>query len=108
MFQQFYQPHPALKAFVNNIMIHQVQFDSTQTPISFHVPPLPEHCLFFYVRDKSDAENMSTKKKETLSSCIVLGPQVNRHSIFPGRSEEHTSELQSPLNLVCRLLLEKK
>src|SRR5574337_855750 len=25
-----------------------------------------------------------------------------------GRSEEHTSELQSPLNLVCRLLLEKK
>src|SRR2546422_6001991 len=25
-----------------------------------------------------------------------------------GRSEEHTSELQSPLHLVCRLLLEKK
>src|SRR5256885_9325050 len=31
-------------------------------------------------------------------------------SPFPpgGRSEEHTSELQSPCNLVCRLLLEKK
>src|SRR2546426_861234 len=29
---------------------------------------------------------------------------VTRH----GRSEEHTSELQSPCNLVCRLLLEKK
>src|SRR5256885_7300113 len=27
---------------------------------------------------------------------------------FPPRSEEHTSELQSPCNLVCRLLLEKK
>src|SRR2546426_652244 len=27
---------------------------------------------------------------------------------FPDRSEEHTSELQSPCNLVCRLLLEKK
>src|SRR2546430_8228823 len=26
----------------------------------------------------------------------------------PGRSEEHTSELQSQSNLVCRLLLEKK
>src|SRR5256885_8652436 len=26
----------------------------------------------------------------------------------PQRSEEHTSELQSPCNLVCRLLLEKK
>src|SRR5437763_11350916 len=30
--------------------------------------------------------------------------------LFPGdwRSEEHTSELQSPMYLVCRLLLEKK
>src|SRR2546426_2855879 len=35
---------------------------------------------------------------------------VKRTSITnrPGRSEEHTSELQSPCNLVCRLLLEKK
>src|SRR5260370_30444868 len=31
-----------------------------------------------------------------------------RGSGFPSRSEEHTSELQSHLNLVCRLLLEKK
>src|SRR5256885_4014157 len=29
-------------------------------------------------------------------------------SPVPDRSEEHTSELQSPCNLVCRLLLEKK
>src|SRR5438046_5657066 len=28
--------------------------------------------------------------------------------VFAGRSEEHTSELQSLTNLVCRLLLEKK
>src|SRR5256885_9896798 len=28
--------------------------------------------------------------------------------LYPDRSEEHTSELQSPCNLVCRLLLEKK
>src|SRR2546426_5866033 len=28
--------------------------------------------------------------------------------VVVGRSEEHTSELQSPCNLVCRLLLEKK
>src|SRR5256885_6468431 len=28
--------------------------------------------------------------------------------LVPPRSEEHTSELQSPCNLVCRLLLEKK
>src|SRR5256885_3806677 len=31
-----------------------------------------------------------------------------RRQARQGRSEEHTSELQSPCNLVCRLLLEKK
>src|SRR5256885_11382479 len=31
-----------------------------------------------------------------------------RNSTNTSRSEEHTSELQSPCNLVCRLLLEKK
>src|SRR5256885_12797165 len=31
-----------------------------------------------------------------------------RRAAAHGRSEEHTSELQSPCNLVCRLLLEKK
>src|SRR2546426_6921455 len=34
-------------------------------------------------------------------------PKRGRDAI-EGRSEEHTSELQSPCNLVCRLLLEKK
>src|SRR5260370_13474352 len=42
-----------------------------------------------------------------ITSCVtasILQPQCHR----PWRSEEHTSELQSHLNLVCRLLLEKK
>src|SRR2546430_7057303 len=33
---------------------------------------------------------------------------AERHPATPGRSEEHTSELQSQSKLVCRLLLEKK
>src|SRR5205807_9904408 len=33
---------------------------------------------------------------------------TERHSCRATRSEEHTSELHSPCNLVCRLLLEKK
>src|SRR5256885_5164480 len=33
---------------------------------------------------------------------------IGRFSWATRRSEEHTSELQSPCNLVCRLLLEKK
>src|SRR5690348_5434693 len=35
-------------------------------------------------------------------------PHGGRQSWLSGRSEEHTSELQSPVHLVCRLLLEKK
>src|SRR5256885_11281061 len=35
-------------------------------------------------------------------------PIVTRRALDRPRSEEHTSELQSPCNLVCRLLLEKK
>src|SRR5688500_20051119 len=37
-----------------------------------------------------------------------LVPSLAARLIGFGRSEEHTSELQSPCNLVCRLLLEKK
>src|SRR5437763_10224660 len=33
---------------------------------------------------------------------------IARHALVDLRSEEHTSELQSPMYLVCRLLLEKK
>src|SRR5256885_10695720 len=40
------------------------------------------------------------------SGAIGLLASVDRNS--ERRSEEHTSELQSPCNLVCRLLLEKK
>src|SRR5256885_9104159 len=34
--------------------------------------------------------------------------RATAHAVASDRSEEHTSELQSPCNLVCRLLLEKK
>src|SRR5256885_3629922 len=40
-----------------------------------------------------------------LGRLDVLADQADPHA---RRSEEHTSELQSPCNLVCRLLLEKK
>src|SRR5688572_32713516 len=38
---------------------------------------------------------------------FFFDPKI-RNNLFNGRSEEHTSELQSQSNLVCRLLLEKK
>src|SRR3989454_9141622 len=46
----------------------------------------------------TDAEHLSRARAAARS----LGARLAR------RSEEHTSELQSPCNLVCRLLLEKK
>src|SRR5260370_1505397 len=52
---------------------------------------------------------------ETKGLALGLSPQTIKHLRHYGsealellRSEEHTSELQSHLNLVCRLLLEKK
>src|SRR2546422_2304219 len=43
-----------------------------------------------------------------LSSNNILSPANGMPLAVPTRSEEHTSELQSRLHLVCRLLLEKK
>src|SRR2546426_7212231 len=41
-------------------------------------------------------------------NAISLAMWTELARVTEGRSEEHTSELQSPCNLVCRLLLEKK
>src|SRR5574337_1841157 len=46
--------------------------------------------------------------QKTLNSQSYLEKEEWNWRNQPARSEEHTSELQSPLNLVCRLLLEKK
>src|SRR5256885_12898826 len=48
-------------------------------------------------RDRSGHDRLATQNEHALNLAFNLG-----------RSEEHTSELQSPCNLVCRLLLEKK
>src|SRR5260370_9542282 len=50
-----------------------------------------------------------TSKAITLKGLVALALLAAAVSALPVmRSEEHTSELQSHLNLVCRLLLEKK
>src|SRR2546422_6518165 len=46
---------------------------------------------------------------ELLSRCVPAPAVLPGNELgYDGRSEEHTSELQSRLHLVCRLLLEKK
>src|SRR3989475_8774276 len=44
----------------------------------------------------------------TLAGIATFSGNSQYDTAFGGRSEEHTSELQSQSNLVCRLLLEKK
>src|SRR5260370_21777610 len=43
-----------------------------------------------------------------VAGASQIGRFLGHHVDLLSRSEEHTSELQSHLNLVCRLLLEKK
>src|SRR2546426_7018684 len=49
-----------------------------------------------------------TLLREQLRWCEFMEEQSHAVGKLALRSEEHTSELQSPCNLVCRLLLEKK
>src|SRR5256885_8628876 len=74
----------------------------------------PRSTLFPYTTlfrsQESASEQAGKVHLEELASacfaaCLSMG---NVEFLFDERSEEHTSELQSPCNLVCRLLLEKK
>src|SRR5256885_12719417 len=75
--------------------------------------------LFFFFNDTATTEiyTLSLHDALPISSLTRLPAHVWTITLFSKpsirtslseRSEEHTSELQSPCNLVCRLLLEKK
>src|SRR5256885_11876741 len=65
----------------------------------------PRRCSARFLRSARLQPSDILKARPTVwyseSSC-------GNNSVVECRSEEHTSELQSPCNLVCRLLLEKK
>src|SRR5688500_20313798 len=50
----------------------------------------------------------SRREVREVAEALFVQPHQREHVGRSLRSEEHTSELQSPCNLVCRLLLEKK
>src|SRR2546426_7990697 len=56
----------------------------------------------------SSTKMISCGRPSSLSVWVRRWWRSPRLSASLKRSEEHTSELQSPCNLVCRLLLEKK
>src|SRR5256885_5016441 len=91
-----------------------VFFSCITSPISF---------FFFFFNDTATTEIYTLSLHDALpifgatgaNSCFTftrrlefLKPSPSSSSKVASRSEEHTSELQSPCNLVCRLLLEKK
>src|SRR2546426_6532920 len=55
-----------------------------------------------------DADHVGGNEKLSKAGQTILGNPGSSGVSEEVRSEEHTSELQSPCNLVCRLLLEKK
>src|SRR5260370_28377508 len=77
-------------------------------------PALPVASLLFFFNDTATTEIYTLSLHDALP-ILPARPCRPMFSIRSpealhrrGRSEEHTSELQSHLNLVCRLLLEKK
>src|SRR5688572_32168950 len=73
----------------------------------------PRSTLFPYTtlfRSKVDEPAPTTPGDEPakLDEPAATTPSVDEPAATTPRSEEHTSELQSQSNLVCRLLLEKK
>src|SRR5205807_10104622 len=88
----------------------------------FKILPPPRSTLFPYTtlfRSHVSHRLDDELQRRSLPLAAVAGVQPARHhqllragrlacARYQRRSEEHTSELQSPCNLVCRLLLEKK
>src|SRR2546430_4264630 len=80
-------------------------------------PPRQLRLFFFFFNDTATTEIYTLSLHDALPICSHRSscrpPAATREGpnrARPGsrRSEEHTSELQSQSNLVCRLLLEKK
>src|SRR6266446_10390592 len=74
----------------------------------------PARCSIFFFNDTATTEIYTLSLHDALPISRPGRPRPPNESSTAGaiprprRSEEHTSELQSPCNLVCRLLLEKK
>src|SRR5579885_3911888 len=70
--------------------------------------------LFFFFNDTATTEIYTLSLHDALPICSFAGSaESDLRPVLPeprqaDRSEEHTSELQSRFDLVCRLLLEKK
>src|SRR5438046_6063864 len=72
------------------------------------IRPPPRSTLFPYTTLFRSSIPTSGARPSSLVSTPPASAPASRCTARTARSEEHTSELQSLTNLVCRLLLEKK
>ena len=70
----FFLPQPALKEWINNIMIHRVDFDRSKPKPVFPFPPFPEQSLFFYPDDRISVERSHEKNETEVPPAIIGGP----------------------------------
>src|SRR5256885_8438843 len=71
----------------------------------------PRSTLFPYTtlfRSSRESADLASRFRCHFCECGYIVRGLRTVCCLAARSEEHTSELQSPCNLVCRLLLEKK
>jgi AraC-like DNA-binding protein len=71
-------PHPELKGFVSRIMLCRYHFEPWQNGKKYPHPPLPDHSLIFYPKDKVTCRNYFKDETFILPSSIFIGPQVTR------------------------------
>src|SRR4051794_41576011 len=70
--------------------------------------PPPRSTLFPYTTLFRSSRLRPNLIRASEGSSAPMRKSANLRTSSSSRSEEHTSELQSPVHLVCRLLLEKK
>src|SRR2546429_5155556 len=90
----------------------------TLSPAEWRIPAPPQTPAALSITRKSPPKCSPTKTTLSPTSLATSGSAISSPArtgatfgstkASPLRSEEHTSELQSRLHLVCRLLLEKK
>src|SRR5207244_12484236 len=106
---------------------HQPSSQTHCTCVYFLLSYSTIHCIFFNAPSTTEIYTLSlhdalpiysqdTMSKQSLTESLLEDSEIaelrlratQSEFLRLGRSEEHTSELQSPDHLVCRLLLEKK
>src|SRR6266850_2829823 len=102
-----FEQYPDLKAN-QNVLSLQEELSSTENKIAFSRQAYNDSVMEYNTKRESFPDNIFAGMFGFTAAELLQSTDTAEERKAPKRSEEHTSELQSPCNLVCRLLLEKK